>query len=79
MKKKAHIYTWEDEPVDERPSEFMSSTGYPPLSDFYPMMVAQQPDRPRSRFGFSALLIVALLPVVLGGFALAKLVPLLRI
>lgn len=76
--KPSHIYGWDEEPVDERPSEFSSSTGYSVLSGYHPM-----PDPPRrrqacSRIGFKTLLFFCAVVLMLGFFALIKLAPLLR-
>lgn len=81
MKKQTHVFGWEEEPVDERPSEFMASTGYSVLSGYHPIdepMRAQVAPRPRSRFGFKTLLLACVVVLALGAYALAKLAPLLR-
>ena len=76
--KPTQIYGWDSEPVDERPSEFMS-TGHSQLSGFH----AQTDSRPQPRaktttIGFKSLLLIALTVVGLGAAALATLIPLLR-
>ncbi len=76
--KPTQIYDWNSEPVDERPSEFMS-TGYSHLSGFHPQIDA--PLRRRATtgsFGFKGLLLIAFAVIGLGAFAIDKLVPLLR-
>ena len=35
--KDTQVYGWDAEPVDERPSEFVQSTGYSALSGYYAM------------------------------------------
>ena len=76
--KQSHIYSWEEEPVDERPSEFSSSTGHSLLSGYLPLdePVRRQPARRRS--GFKTLLVFCAVVIALGAFALVKLAPLLR-
>ena len=76
--KPTQIYSWDSEPVDERPSEFMS-TGYSHQSGFYPQTEA----RPRRRastglFGFKSLLLIAFAVIALGAFVIHRLLPLLR-
>ena len=81
MKKQAHVFGWEEEPVDERPSEFMASTGYSVLSGYYPIDELRRPPlapRPRSRIGFKTLLLACVVVLALGAYALAKVVPLLH-
>ena len=75
--KPSQLYDWDTEPVDERPSEFMSSTSWSSLSGFHVAPpVVQRPAPPR--FGFTRLLIAALLLLALGALAIAKIAPLLR-
>ena len=74
--KPTHIYDWDTEPVDERPSEFMNSTSWSASSSFHPPVpVARMPS---SRFGFASVLIVAMTLLALGAFAIAEIIPLLR-
>jgi len=35
MRNNPHPFGWDEEPADERPSEFMQSTGYSVLSGYY--------------------------------------------
>lgn len=76
--KSSQIYGWDEEPVDERPSEFSSSTGYSVLSGYHPMNDSSRRRQPRSRVGFKTLLIFCVVVLALGVFALVKLPPLLR-
>jgi len=76
--KPAHIYSWDEEPVDERPSEFSSSTGYSVLSGYHPINDPARRSQPRSRIGFKTMLAFCLVLLALGAFALTKLAPLLR-
>ena len=78
QQKPPHIYSWDDEPVDERPSEFSSTTGYSVLSGYHPMNDPMRHRRSRSRFGFIAMLAFCVVVLALGGVALVKLAPLLR-
>ena len=75
--KPTQIYDWDTEPVDERPSEFMNSTGWDASSSFHPAVaVVRRP--PAARFGFTAVVIVAVALLALGAVAIAKIIPLLR-
>jgi len=76
--KSTHIYDWDSEPVDERPSEFMSSSGYSAVSGFYSTASAARQAPRRAGFGFGAVLLVALAVLALGAFALAKIATLLH-
>jgi hypothetical protein len=76
--KPTHIYDWDSEPVDERPSEFMSSSGYSGVSGFYSTATAARQSPRRSRFGLASLFVVALAVLALGAFAMVKLAPYLR-
>lgn len=75
--KPTQIYDWESEPVDERPSEFMNSASWSSPSSFHPAPPPVR--RPGSvRFGFISILVAALALLILGAFAIAKIIPLLR-
>ena len=76
--KSSQIYGWDEEPVDERPSEFSSSTGYSVLSGYHPMNVPLRRPRQHSGAGFKTLLVFCVVVLALGVFALVKLAPLLR-
>lgn len=81
MRKQTHVFGWDEEPVDERPSEFQASTGYSVLSGYHPIDEKIRPQfapRAPSRFGLKSLLVVCIAIVLLGGYAMAKLVPLLH-
>lgn len=76
--KPTHIYDWDSEPVDERPSEFLS-TGYSNLSGFYPLTDAPPQRRAKtSVFGLKSLLLIALAVIGLGALAIDKVLPLLH-
>jgi hypothetical protein len=60
MRSNPHTYGWEEEPADERPSEFMHSTGYSMLSGYHvPTDLNARVARRRrgSGFGFKGLVI----------------------
>ena len=78
MIKQSQIYGWDEEPVDERPSEFMVSTGYSALSGYLPMNDPLRTRRSRSRFGFKTLLVFCVAILASGAFALIKLAPVLH-
>ena len=78
--KSSQIYGWAEEPVDERPSEFSSTTGHSVLSGYHSAndSLRARRSRPRGRFGFKAMLVFCAVLLTLGGYALARLAPLLR-
>jgi len=76
MVKKVHVYGWDDEPVDERPSEFRS-TGFP-MSGYATTVASAGRARARTRFGFKSLIVFALLLLGIGAWALLQLPALLR-
>lgn len=76
--KSSQIYRWDEEPDDERPSEFSSSTGYSVLSGYHPMNDPSRRLPPRSGAGFKTLLVFCAVVLALGVFALLKLPPLLQ-
>jgi hypothetical protein len=78
MIKQTQIYGWDEEPADERPSEFMQSTGYSVLSGYHPMNDPLRRRRREPRFGFKALLAFCIVILALGVFCLVKLAPMLR-
>jgi len=76
--KSTHIYDWDSEPVDERPSEFMSSSGYSSVTGFYSTASSARQAPRRAGFGFGAVLLVALAVLALGAFVLARISTLLH-
>jgi len=77
--KESQLYNWDTEPVDERPSEFMHSTGYAALSGYHSNFDAR-PRTPRrsGHSGLIAVLVFALIVIAVGGWAIVKFAPLLR-
>jgi len=79
MFKQSQIYGWESEPADERPSEFMHSTGYASLSGYHDPAAARCATLRRpSRFGAKSLLAFSVAVLALGAYGLLKLAPLLH-
>ena len=77
--KASQVYNWDTEPVDERPSEFMHSTGYAALSGYHSNFDA--PVRASQRGSFSGVIVVlvfAVIVVAIGGWAIVKFAPMLR-
>lgn len=77
--KDTQVYDWDAEPKDERPSEFIPSTGFSSLSGYY----AMPPDasvyrRRRTGGGPGLALLGAALVVVLGLIGLFGLVHLVK-
>lgn len=77
--KETQIFGWDQEPKEDRPSEFIPSTGYSSLSGYYSM-----PDsagvavRGRRRGRFNGLIVASLAVVGLGAAGLIGLLHLLR-
>jgi hypothetical protein len=73
--KQTQLYDWGAEPVDERPSEFMPSTGHASLSSGYRTAVGPAARRANrsSRFGLVSLLLFVLAVIGLGGWAIVTL------
>ena len=68
--KDTQIFGWETEPKDERPSEFVSSTGYSALSGYYAM---PEPRTRRRRGGNGPLIVLLASAAVVGLGAVALL------
>ena len=77
--KQSQVFGWDSEPVDERPSEFMS-TGYSSLSGYHGLGDARRAERhtSTSRFGLKSMLVFSIAVIGAGGYALTKLAPLLH-
>lgn len=77
--KESQLFNWDTEPVDERPSEFMHSTGYATLSGYHSSFDTRRraPVR-RSRSGLIGVLVFALVVIAVGAWAIVKLAPMLR-
>jgi hypothetical protein len=79
MKIKAtQLYGWDTEPVDERPSEFMPSSGYSAVSGFYSTAQSARQPPTRSRLAFAGLILAVLTVLAVGTFALARFASLLH-
>ena len=78
--KESQLYSWDAEPVDERPSEFMHSTGYATLSGYPSNFDATRRRVParRSHSGLIGMLAFVLCVVAAGGWAIVHFAPLLR-
>ena len=78
--KESQLYSWDAEPVDERPSEFMHSTGYAALSGYHSNFDAgrRAPVRRRSYSGLVGMIVFALFVMLLGGWAIVQFAPMLR-
>ena len=80
-RKQPSVFGWENEPADERPSEFRETTGYSVLSGYHmPSDVNARAARRRtgSRFGFGAIVFTFVLALALSGFAMLHWVKHLR-
>lgn len=75
MRKSLHVYDWDNEPADERPSEFQRSTGYGPLSGYHSTFHSTiapdvQARRAPDRFGAIKLLVFIAVLMAVGACAL---------
>ena len=75
--KDTQVFGWDTEPKDERPSEFVPSTGYSALSGYYAMPDSAQAARRRGG-GMVPLLVVVGLVVGAGVAALLGFLHLVR-
>lgn len=79
--KETQIFSWEHEPKDERPSEFVPSTGYSSLSGYYTMPDSGLAPSRRARrrgIGLNGVLVAAIAAIGLGTAGLIGLLHLLR-
>ena len=79
--KESQLYSWDAEPVDERPSEFMNSTSYATLSGYHSNFDARARTSTSQRSSYSGLIVVlvfAVIVVAVGGWAIVKFAPMLR-
>jgi hypothetical protein len=77
--KESQLFSWDSEPVDERPSEFMHSKGYATLSGHDSSFDAQRPAPQRgSHFGLPSVLLFALTSIAVGGWAIIQIASMLR-
>jgi hypothetical protein len=75
--KNTQVFDWDSEPKDERPSEFVPSTGYSALSGYYAMPEARA-SRPRRGGGLNTVLIAGAIIVALGTAALLGFLHMIR-
>ena len=69
--KDTQVFGWESEPADERPSEFVQSTGYSALSGYYGMPDTRgTASRPPKRGGLGFLLFMCAAIVSVGAVGL---------
>ncbi len=76
--KSSERYAWDEQHVDDRPSEFSSSTGFSVLSGYHPKNDPFRRSQSRRGRGFKSLLLFCAVVLALGVFALVELSPLLR-
>lgn len=76
--KETQVFGWDAEPHDERPSEFVPSTGYSSLSGYYSMPETRGGPARRSGGGFKWILIAGAVFVALGTTALLGFLHLIR-
>jgi hypothetical protein len=74
--KDTQVFGWDAEPKDERPSEFVPSTGYSALSGYYSMPEVRR--RPHGRSRVSVVLVAGIVCVALGAAALLGFLHMIR-
>lgn len=74
MQRHTHVYGWEEEPADERPSEFFPTTGHSALSSYhFPAELNARAARRRgSRWGVASVLAAFVLLLVLSAFVMHR-------
>ncbi len=77
--KETQLFDWENEPVSERPSKFMHSTGYSVLSGYHALN-APIPHRraAQSRYGFKTWVVFAVVMLIVCAYAMMQLAPVFR-
>ena len=78
---KTYVFAWDEEPHDERPSEFVQSTGYSVLSGYHlPSDLNARAARRRkgSGLGFKGIVGVCLVLLGVSGFAIFEAMKFLR-
>lgn len=73
MKRNAYVFGWDEEPSDERPSEFAPTTGYSALSGYHqPMDLSRRIAHRQSRaaVGVRRMALVFIAIVGAAGFAM---------
>ncbi len=76
--KKTQVFDWETEPADERPSEFVQSTGYSVLSGFHAAPPTRASTRQRSSGGINMLVVSAGVIIGIGALALVGFIHYMR-
>jgi hypothetical protein len=76
--KQTPVFDWATEPKDERPSEFVPSTGYSSLSGYYAMPPSSVPVRRENRSALSSVALAAVLSLLIGAAGLYGMVHWLR-
>ena len=71
MSRNTHVFGWDEEPSDERPSEFARTTGYSVLSGYHhPTDLNQRVARRQGNTGFGRLVLAFALFLGVSGYAL---------
>lgn len=82
MRRNTHTYGWDEEPADERPSEFMPTTGYSALSGYHvPSDLSAHHARRRSGHGVGIKVVLFAFVVLIGlsGLAIHEIGKLMRL
>jgi hypothetical protein len=74
MSRNTHVFGWDEEPADERPSEFMPSSGYSVLSGYHvPRDLSARTARRRNGHGLGFKAVVVVCVALLGACGYATL------
>lgn len=74
-----HVYGWDEEPADERPSEFVPSSGYSALSGYHvPRELSARVAHRRRGGGLTGLVIATLVLLVASGVAIQQFAKILQ-
>lgn len=76
--KDTQVFGWDAEPKDERPSEFVPSTGYSALSGYYSMPEVGVRRSHRRRRGPNIILVAGAIVVAMGAAALLGFLHMIR-
>lgn len=77
--KQSQIFGWDEEPVEERPSEFASTAGHSILSGYHSACVSATPPRhSQAHTGWVGVLLFCVVLFGLGVYGLVRFAPLLR-
>lgn len=79
MTRRNHVYGWDEEPADERPSEFVPSSGYSALSGYHvPRDLSARVSHRRRSGGWAGVVIATLVLLLSSGVAIQQFAKILQ-